>query len=149
MIKSIVKYHGKIILAYKAWYSEGAYRMEVVMKASEFIKHVLISVLSTLFLAALFRPLCMGNGECDYLKLWLFVGIPFGIHRMFLWIVPKGYDIGGSMGILAINLFIGGVIGGGALTWRLAVAAAYLVRTMATGIIWIIRKAAGKPCGVL
>lgn len=119
------------------------------MKVSEFTKHVLVPVLSALFLAALFCPLCMGNGECDYLKLWFFVGIPFGIHRMFLWIVPKGYDIGGSMGILALNLFIGGVIGGIALAWRLAVAAAYLVRMMIAGTIWIIRKAAGKPCGVL
>lgn len=31
----------------------------------------------------------MGNGECDYLKLWLFMGVPFGICRMFFWIIPK------------------------------------------------------------
>jgi len=45
---------------------------------------------SAVFLAVLFRPLCMENGECDYLSLWWFMGIPFGIHRMFFWVIPKG-----------------------------------------------------------
>ena len=81
------------------------------MKVSEFVKYVIVPVLLAAFLAVLFRPLCMENGECDYLKLWWFMGIPFGIHRMSLWIIPKGYDIGGTMGILFINVLIGGAIG--------------------------------------
>ena len=46
------------------------------MKISEFVKKVVIPVVSALFLAALFRPLCMENGECNYLNLWWFMGIP-------------------------------------------------------------------------
>lgn len=76
------------------------------MKVSEFVKSVVIPVVSALFLAALFRPLCMENGECDYLSLWWFMGIPFGIHRMFFWIIPKGYDIGGTVGILFIKMYL-------------------------------------------
>lgn len=115
------------------------------MKKGEFVKKVLIPVVSVLFLVALFRPLCLENGRCDYLKLWFLSGIPFGIHRMFLWVIPKDYDIGGSMGVLAINLLIGGVIGGIILIWRLLVAAIYLVKAVLSGADWIIRKAAGKP----
>lgn len=115
------------------------------MKKGEFVKKVLIPVVSVLFLAALFRPLCMENGTCDYLKLWFLSGIPFGIHRMFLLVIPKDYDIGGSMGVLAINLLIGGVIGGIILIWRLLVAAIYLVKAVLSGADWIIRKATGKP----
>ena len=114
------------------------------MKVSEFVKYVIVPVLLAAFLAVLFRPLCMENGECDYLKLWWFMGIPFGIHRMSLWIIPKGYDIGGTMGILFINVLIGGAIGGIALVWKLMVAAVYLGRAVVSAGIWLIRKAAGK-----
>ncbi|EOS38926.1 hypothetical protein C808_02243 [Lachnospiraceae bacterium M18-1] len=114
------------------------------MKISELVKYVIVPVLTAMFLAALFRPLCMENGEYDYLKLWWFMGIPFGIHRMFLWVVPKGYDIGGSIGVLVINVLIGGVIGGIVLVWRLAVATVYLVKAVVSGSIWIIRKAIGR-----
>ena len=100
------------------------------MKVSEFVKRVIVPVVSALFLAALFRPLCMDNWECDYLKLLLFMGVPFGICRMFFWIIPKGYDIGGTVGILFINVLVGGVIGGIVLVWRLMVAAVYLVKTI-------------------
>ncbi len=115
------------------------------MKVSEIVKYVIVPVLLAVFLAVLFRPLCVENGECDYLKLWFFMGIPFGIHRMFLWVIPKGYDIGGSMGVLAINVLIGGVIGGIVLVWRLAVAIAYLVKAVVSGGIWSIRKVTRKP----
>lgn len=116
------------------------------MKVSEFVKYVVIPVVSALFLAALFRPLCMENGECDYLSLWWFMGIPFGIHRMFFWIVPKGYDIGGTVGILFINVLVGGVIGGIVLVWRMVVAAVYLAKAFVAAVSWTMRKLTGKPC---
>ncbi|MCI8593608.1 MAG: hypothetical protein HFI88_15055 [Lachnospiraceae bacterium] len=118
------------------------------MKVSEFVKKVLVPVLSALFLAALFRPLCVEDGQCDYLKLWLCMGIPFGVHRMFLWLVPRGYDIGGTMGVLAVNLLIGGVIGGAVLVWRLLVAAVCLVKTAASTITWIIKKVTGRDARI-
>lgn len=121
-------------------------RLEEGMKVSEFVKRVIVPVVSALFLAALFRPLCMENGECDYLKLWLFMGAPFGICRMFFWIIPKGYDIGGTVGILFINVLVGGVIGGIVLVWRLIVAAVYLVKAVVAAAGWTGRKLAGKPC---
>lgn len=114
------------------------------MKISEFVKYVIVPVFLAVFLAAVFRPLCMDSGECDYLKLWWFMGIPFGIHRMSLWIIPKGYDISGTVGILFINVLIGGAIGGIVLVWKLAVAVAYLVKTIVSAGVWLIRKATGK-----
>lgn len=116
------------------------------MKVSEFLKYVAVPVVSALFLAVLFRPLCMENGECDYLSLWWFMGIPFGIHRMFFWIIPKGYDIGSTVGILFINVLVGGVIGGIVLVWRLLAAAVYLVKAVVAVIRWTVKKMAGKPC---
>lgn len=81
------------------------------MRVYEFAKKVIAPVKAAMFLAALFYPLCVENGACDYLKLWILMGIPFGIHRMFIWVMPKGFDLGGTVGILVINLLAGGVIG--------------------------------------
>lgn len=97
-----------------------------VAKMYEFVKKVIAPVGAAAILAALFYPLCVENGQCDYLKLWIFMGIPFGIHRMFLWIIPKGFDIGGTVGMFVFNLLVGGVIGGFVLAWRLLMAVCYL-----------------------
>ncbi len=118
------------------------------MKINEFVKLVLVPILSVVFLVVLFRPLCMVDGEWDYLRLWFLSGIPFGVQRMSLWVSPKGYDIGGSMGVLALNLLVGSVIGGIVLMWRLLMAVIYLVKTTLSGITWITRNVAGKPCRV-
>ena len=104
------------------------------MRMSEFVKKVIAPVGAAVFLTAMFCPLCVEHGQCDYLKLWMFVGIPFGIHRMFLWIIPKGFDIGGTVGVLVFNMLIGGVIGGIILTGRLVLAAFYLAKAVAAGI---------------
>lgn len=110
--------------------------MEVAdMMVYEFTKRVIVPVVAAIFLAALFYPLCVENSVCDYLKLWVLMGIPFGVHRMFVWVIPKGFDLGGTVGILVINLLIGGVIGGMILAWRLVMAAVYLVRYVYTGIL--------------
>lgn len=118
------------------------------MKVSEFVKYVIVPVVSALFLAVLFRPLCMEGSGCDYLKLWWFMGVPFGIHRMFFWIIPKGYDIGATVGILFLNVLAGGVIGGIVLIWRLLAAAVYFVKAVVAVICWTVNKLAGKPCRI-
>lgn len=110
------------------------------MRAGEFLRKVVIPIGTAALLAALFYPLCVENGTCDYLKLWILTGIPFGIHRMFVWVIPKGFDIGGTVGILAMNLLIGGVIGGVILIWWLVLAGYYLVWCMGT----VMLKLAGK-----
>ena len=76
---------------------------------------------TVLFLAFLFRPLCMVQGELDWRLLMLLVGIPFGIRKMFLWVVPSGMGIGGTVGVAAFDLMAGGVIGSVIMVWRLLV----------------------------
>ena len=131
------------------WQREAVNRMEEVMKIKKFVKCVLVPIISALFLTALFRPLCVKGGEYDYLKLWFFFGIPFGIHRMYLWIIPKEHDISGSMGVLFINLFVGSVIGIFVISWRLAVASVYLVKIVITAFLGMTRKMAGMHYGAL
>ena len=56
--------------------------------------------------------------------------LPFGLHRMCLWIVPGGGSLGGGIALFALNFIIGGVIGGFILAWRLIVAVWYVPLTV-------------------
>lgn len=119
--------------------------MEVDKGMKEFVKKVAVPVGGAVFLAEVFYPLCMENGQCDYLKLWMFVGIPYGIHRMFLWVIPKCFDIGGTVGVLALNLLVGGVIGGIILTVRLVLAVLYLGKILVSGVLRLtVRRSIGR-----
>ena len=110
------------------------------MRTKEFLRKVVFPVGATAFLAALFYPLCVENGVCDYLKLWILAGIPFGVHRMFVWVIPRGFNLGGTVGVLVMNLLVGGVIGGIVLVWRLVLAIFYLIQCAGR----VIFKLAGK-----
>ncbi|MFR3350806.1 MAG: DUF6050 family protein [Oscillospiraceae bacterium] len=54
-----------------------------------FFKSVL-PVTVALILYCIFKSACVKNGEIDYVWLWILCGLPFGLHRMCLWIVPGG-----------------------------------------------------------
>ena len=69
--------------------------------------------------AFIFQPLYTSGGTCDYLFLALLIGIPFGIQKMFLWFFPCGYGIAGTVGMFALNILIGGMIGFFVFVYRL------------------------------
>lgn len=97
--------------------------MEVAdMSTSEFLRKTIVPVVAAMFLVALLYPLCVENDVCDYLKLWVLMGVSFGVYQMFVWVLPKGFDLGGTVGILVINLLVGGMI----MVWRLVMAAVSL-----------------------
>lgn len=57
-------------------------------------------------------PMCQKADEFDYFLYWILVGFPFGIRKMFVLLLPKNFGIAGSMGVLALNFIMGGLIGG-------------------------------------
>ena len=69
------------------------------------------------------------DGVTDYVWLFILCGLPFGIPRMFAWIVPGG-SLGTALPLFLLNFIIGGVIGGFVLVWRLLVAAWYIPLTI-------------------
>ena len=95
-----------------------------------FIKKTLLPVAVAAILFFIFKSACTKDGITDYFMLWLLCGLPFGIHRMFLWIIPGGRSFGGSIAVLALNILLGAVIGGIVLIWRLVVAAWYVPLTV-------------------
>lgn len=104
------------------------------MSRREFLNKTIVPVGTVLFLVFLLRPLCMVQGELDWRLLVLLAGIPFGIRRMFLWVVPGGMGISGTVGVVAFNLLAGGMIGSVVMAWRLLVAAFTMVKGFAAAV---------------
>lgn len=109
-----------------------------------FFKSVL-PVTVALILYCIFKSACVKNGEIDYVWLWILCGLPFGLHRMCLWIVPGGGSIGGGIALFALNFIIGGVIGGFVLAWRLIVAVCLQLPDPAAAVVDAVLADAGKP----
>ena len=89
-----------------------------------FIKSVL-PVAAALLLVCIFKSACMKDGTLDYVWLWILCGLPFGLHRIYLWIIPSGRSFGAGIAIAAFGFIIGGFV----LAWRLLVAAWYVPLT--------------------
>ena len=94
-----------------------------------FFKSVL-PVTVALILYCIFKSACVKNGEVDYVWLWILCGLPFGIWRLRLWIIPGGGSLGGGIALFALSFILAGIIGGFVLVWRLIVAAWYVQLTV-------------------
>lgn len=108
--------------------------LEVVGLKKGLFKMVVPALLIALWLTVCY-PVCKREQGFDWFLYWILAGFPFGIRRMCLWLVPKNYGIGGSMGVLALNCIIGGLIGGFVLVARVAGIAVELVKLL-TGNFW-------------
>ena len=95
-----------------------------------FFRKTVIPVVSVALLVCIFKSACMKEGAVDYLWLWILCGLPFGIHRMWLWFVPGSSSVGGGIALFALNFIIGGIIGGFILAWQLIVAVWYVPLTI-------------------
>ena len=89
-----------------------------VMK--EFLKKTVIPVVVALFLFSMFSRFFVENRSARLFLIWLACGVPFGIGKMFT-LIPIGFGISGTVGVVALNLVLGGLIGGVILIWKLAV----------------------------
>lgn len=94
-----------------------------------FIVKSVLPVAASLLLVCTFKSACMKDGTLHYVWLWILCGLPFGLHRMCLWIIPGGRSFGGGIAVAAFGCIVGGVIGGFVLVWRLLVAAWYVPLT--------------------
>ena len=95
----------------------------------EFFKKSVLPVAVAALLYCIFKSACTKDGVTDYVWLFILCGLPFGIPRMFAWIVPSG-SLGTALPLFLLNFIIGGVIGGFVLVWRLLVAAWYIPLTI-------------------
>ena len=69
----------------------------------DFFRKTILPVASAALLYCIFRSACVKNGELDYLWLWILCGLPFGIWRLRLWIIPGGGSLGGGIALFLLN----------------------------------------------
>lgn len=93
--------------------------------ASDLLRKTVLPLIAALFLFSIFSRIFTSGDAIDYFLVWLACGVPFGIGKMFT-LIPIGFDISGTVGVVALNIVLGGLIGGVILIWRLAVAVWYL-----------------------
>ena len=91
----------------------------------DFLKKAVLPVVVALFLYSIFSRIFIEDGVKDFFLIWLACGVPFGIGKMFT-LIPIGFDISGTVGVVALNIIVGGLIGGVILIWKLEVAIWYL-----------------------
>ena len=97
--------------------------------AITFLKKSVLPVVITLFFYSIFSRIFVDNGTLDLFLIWLACGVPFGIGKMFT-LIPIGFGISGTVGVVALNIVLGGLIGGVILIYRLAMAVWYLPLTI-------------------
>ena len=110
------------------------------MRGKEIITKLIIPGAIAMIICLIVHPMCMNGEILDWRKLLLFVGIPFGIQKMFLLVVPKNVGTGEMLGLLVLKLMVGSLIGIGVLAWRLLAVAGILLKNGISGIIWIIKR---------
>lgn len=95
----------------------------------DFLRKSILPFCVALILYFIFSRIFVENGAKDLFLIWLACGVPFGISKMFT-LIPVGFDIAGTVGVVALNIVLGGLIGGVVLIWKLAVAVWYLPLTI-------------------
>lgn len=55
---------------------------------------------------------CNSNVQFMYFEYWILCGFPFGLRKISMILVPRNFGIAGGVGVLALNVIIGGLIGG-------------------------------------
>lgn len=73
---------------------------------------MIVSVLILVLWILMCYPVCQQENGFDYFLFWIMVGFPYGIRKMCMFLIPKNFGIAGSIGVLAFNGVIGGLIGG-------------------------------------
>ena len=80
------------------------------------VKRALFKVIIPLSVTGLWLitcyPVCRKADGFDCFLYWILAGFPFGIRRMYLWLIPKNFGISGTIGVLALDCIVGGLIGG-------------------------------------
>lgn len=103
------------------------------------MKRALFNVVIPILLMAIWLmlcyPVCSKAEGFDFFLYWILAGLPYGIRKMCAFLIPKNFGIGGSMGVLALNGIIGGLIGGVVLLFRIGQIFMEII-TMLRGYFW-------------
>ena len=104
------------------------------------MKRVLFKVILPLAFVAVWLNMCywicLGENGANWFQFWIMSGFPFGIQKMLVLLIPRNFGIAGSIGVLALDAVIGGMIG--------VIVLAIKIIAIIREVINIIMELAGK-----
>ena len=103
------------------------------MTIEDVIKKALIPMISMVFLLWMVKTIMGVAGNTDLFMFLFLAGLPFGIHKMCIILIPKGYDVGGTIGMIALSVIVGGLMGS-------LMIPSYVVRAFYVTIRYIVKR---------
>lgn len=90
------------------------------------------------FLLYVFESAYLIDGSVDWFRLWMIVGMPFGIAHFFIGIIPVNMDVTMSLGVIFIQFIMCGLLGGFIAVWTVIKAVYYIISCPIKGLAGII-----------
>ena len=81
------------------------------MTIGDVIKKAILPLVFIVFWFWMTKTIMKVSGQTDWFW-WVFIaGLPFGIHKMRLILIPRGMDTTATLGMAALSVIIGALIG--------------------------------------
>lgn len=74
--------------------------------------------------------ICKSEDGFQYFIYWIIMGFPFGIQKLRMLLIPKGFGIAGEIGVFALDAIVAGLIGGIFLVKKIVVIMADYIRAI-------------------
>ena len=74
------------------------------MTIEDVIKKALIPMVSMAFWLWMVKTIMGVTGNTNLFMFLFLAGLPFGIHKMCIILIPRGYDVGGTVGMIALSV---------------------------------------------
>ena len=100
----------KLIMDNKRWQKK-VERRNRKMTIEDVIKKTFLPLSFMVFWFWMIETIMKVSGQTDWFW-WVFIaGLPFGIHKMRLILIPRGMDTTATLGMAALSVIIGALIG--------------------------------------
>lgn len=91
--------------------AEGIRQKEKKVTIEDVIKKTILPLAFMVFWFWMTKTIMKVSGQTDWFW-WIFIaGLPFGIHKMRLILIPRGMDTTATLGMAALSVIIGALIG--------------------------------------
>ena len=103
------------------------------------IRNSIIPLVAIFMIVLLGQYIYIVDGQVDWFRFCMVVGVPFGIPYM-LFVIPIGGSISRGIGILALNAIVGALFGFGIAVFAFIKAVGYLVWYISKPLLRTVHK---------
>jgi hypothetical protein len=82
-----------------------------MMTIEDVMKKAILPLAAMTFWCWLVNTIMKVSGYHEPIIFMVLSGLPFGVRKMYFLLVPRGLDIGGTVGMVALSVIVGGVMG--------------------------------------